>query len=233
MTMNNISWLLWYHLVLFDSSVWSLNSLWCRCLHILTTYFMLTTYFWMLCEGTYLRMILVKTFIEEESWIWWLGVLGWLVPVIVLMPYVLFRLGYENQLCWMDSGHSIMFLAIPAICAILINIYFLCDVIKVLRSKLIFENTFNRNNRNIAMKSARAALILIPIFGLHFLLLPMRPEKGSSMEYVYQVVSSLSTSTQGLFVSFLLCFTNEDVLCLIKKQLLKVIWLWKTLQTIP
>ena len=223
MAMNNISWLLWYHLVLFNPSVWSVNSFWCRLLHIMTTYFMLTTYFWMLCEGTYLRMILVKTFIEEESWVWWFAILGWIIPVIVLAPYTLFRLGYENQLCWMDNGKSIIFLAIPAICPILINIYCLCDVIRILRSKLIFENSFNKNNHNITMKSARAALILIPVFGLHFLLLPMRPAKGSSMEFVYEVVSSISTSTQGLFVSFLLCFTNDDVLLHIKNRLLRVI----------
>ena len=225
MTMNNISWLLWYHIVLFKPSVLLGNSFWCRLLHIMTTYFMLTTYFWMLCEGTYLRMILVKTFIEEECWIWWFAVLGWIVPVVVLVPYILFRLVYENQLCWMDSGHSIMFLAIPAISAILVNIYFLFDVIKVIRTKLIFENKFNRNNRNITLKSTRAALILFPVFGLHFLLLPIRPEKGSSLEHVYQVFSSLSTSTQGFFVSFLLCFTNEDVSCLIKERLHKVRYL--------
>ena len=28
--------------------------------------------------------------------------------------------------------------------------------------------------------------MLIPIFGLQFLLLPVRPSKGSSMEYLYQ-----------------------------------------------
>lgn len=32
---------------------------WCRLLHIVTTYLMLTTYSWMLCEGTYLKVILV------------------------------------------------------------------------------------------------------------------------------------------------------------------------------
>ena len=30
-------------------------------------------------------------------------------------------------------------------------------------------------------------MILIPIFGIHFLLLPMRPLKGSSLEYPYEV----------------------------------------------
>ena len=118
----------------------------------------------------------------------------------------------------MDPGQSIVFLAVPAIFVILLNIFFLCNVIRVIRTKLLFENNFNRNNSDISLKSARAVLILIPIFGLHFLLLPMRPETGSYLEYAYEVVSCISTSTQGLSVSFLLCFCNSDIFSLIKKK---------------
>ena len=73
------------------------------------------------------------------------------------------------------------------------------------------------------MKSARAVLILIPIFGVHFLLIPMRPETGSQLEYVYEVVFCISTSTQGLSVSFLLCFCNSDVSSLIKKRFFHIL----------
>ena len=77
MALNNASWLLWYKMVLFKYDVWSQNEIWFRILHVLTTYFMLSTYFWMLCEGIYLRMILVKTFLREENlWIWFLLTLG-------------------------------------------------------------------------------------------------------------------------------------------------------------
>merc|ERR1711971_41650 len=79
-------------------------------------------------------------------------------------------------------------------------------VVKVLRSKLEFERNFSRKHKNKAMKSASAVLILIPIFGLNFLLLPIRPAEGSRLEYTYEVVSCLSTSSQGILVSFLLCF---------------------------
>ena len=35
------------------------HQIWCQALQSLTTYLMLTTYSWMLCEGAYLRFILV------------------------------------------------------------------------------------------------------------------------------------------------------------------------------
>ena len=67
-------------------------------------------------------------------------------------------------------------------------------------------------------KSTKAVFILIPIFGLQFLLLPIRPSKDSPLEYIYQVVSSLSTSTQGITVSFLLCFSNEKILTNLRRS---------------
>ena len=78
---------------------------------------------------------------------------------------------YENQFCWMDQGNSVYFLAVPSILTILINIFFLVSVVKVirshshflvsksnchLRSKLHFENNFNRNHTDKMMKSAKA-----------------------------------------------------------------------------
>ena len=111
---------------------------------------------------------------------------------------------YENKFCWMDQGNSVYFLAVPSILTILINIFFLVSVVKVIRSphflastdrssrsKLHFENNFNRNHTDMMMKSARAVIILVPIFGIHFLLLPMRPDKDSNLVYPYEVDSRL------------------------------------------
>ena len=56
----------------------------------------------------------------------------------------------------MDPGHSSYFLAVPAVLVILLNIVCLVTVIRVVRNKLIFENSFNRNN-DIAAKSAKAS----------------------------------------------------------------------------
>ena len=193
-----------YYLVLFNTEVWSSNTVWCRGLHILTTYFMMTTYCWMLAEGAFLRMILVKTFIEEEKLLIFSCILGWIMPIFIILPYVIYRLQYENELCWMDLGNSIIFLAVPAILVLILNIFFLCNVIQVLQSKLQLEvyNSAQRDGSEartgsttaITLKSVRAVFILIPILGLHFLLLPIRPTKGSSFEYGYEVIQWWQTA---------------------------------------
>ena len=91
---------------------------------------------------------------------------------------------YENQFCWMDQGNSVYFLAVPSILTILINIFFLVSVVKVirshshfvvstknnchLRSKLHFENNFNRNHTDPMMKSAKAVINHLPLTILRF-----------------------------------------------------------------
>ena len=50
---------------------------------------------------------------------------------------------------------------------------------------------------NKKMTQARAVLLLVPVLGLHFLLLPHRPEKGSHME-VFTFTFTTSQSSKGL-----------------------------------
>ena len=50
------------------------------------------------------------------------------------------------------------------------------------------------NSIESSMKAARAALMLIPILGVHFLLLPMRPDSGTTLEYIYEIASAIASS---------------------------------------
>ncbi len=48
----------------------------------------------------------------------------------------------------------------------------------------------------INRKAVRATLILIPLLGLHYILVPFRPETKSAGEAVYEVVATIVTSFQ-------------------------------------
>ena len=90
------------------------------------------------------------------------------------------------------------------------------------------------------LKQARAALFLVPILGLNFLLLPIRPGEESGLATLYDVISAafasfqvvciyclspyfltpilIVTNPQGVAVSFLLCFTNSEILSLLRTR---------------
>ena len=52
---------------------------------------MMTTYFWMLGEGIFLWIILVRPFAEEEATVAGLCILGWVTPALVTLPYIGYR----------------------------------------------------------------------------------------------------------------------------------------------
>ena len=214
------------------------NGLWCRLLHTVNTYLLLSTYCWMLCEAVFLIMILVKTLLEEESILKRLSLFGWGAPILIMIPYVTYRLEYEDEdtNCWMQKGNSYIFLYVPVLSIIILNLILLGIVLKIIKTSITFQqvhrqrgsdaNSDTRSQSSLeaprlaaARQSSRAVLMLAPVFGLHFLLLPVIPEPDSAWEKVHAVISALSTSSQGLVVSFILCFVNKEVMAKLKGYL--------------
>ena len=226
--LSNISWLVYYFFLLEKYFI-NADVLWCQALHIFTTYFTVTTYFWMMCEGAYLQLLLLDAFHKDKYRVWGLIILGWLFPLLLIIIYYSIVYDLRTELCWSDFGDTNWFLAVPVIIIILLNIVFLSNVIRMLKSKLHADtpahNTGRRNTRyrinKTTMKQTKSAIFLIPILGINYLILPIRPEPGTTskqFEQLYDFFSSFSSSFQGFFVSLLLCFTNNEVISLIKKR---------------
>ena len=148
--------------------------------------------------------------------------LGWLAPIIFILPYDAYRHTYEDIHCWMDLGESNWFLGITVVLILILNFGFLINVIRILRTKVTNSSQHNQDQDNrdnkAAMKQARAILFLVPILGLNFLLFPFRPSANSPLEPAYDVFSAGSSSLQGVCISILLCFTNSEVVNMISMR---------------
>ena len=64
----------------------------------------------------------------------------------------------------------------------------------------------------------KAVLLLVPILGINYVLVPIRPEKDSALENSYHILAVIFSSFQGCFVAFLLCFTNSEVISQITRR---------------
>lgn len=53
------------------------------------------------------------------------------------------------------------------------NLFFLLNIVRVLITKL---RVTHRTESNAYMKAVRATLILVPLMGAHFILVPLQPE---------------------------------------------------------
>ncbi|XP_022235431.1 calcitonin gene-related peptide type 1 receptor-like [Limulus polyphemus] len=89
------------------------------------------------------------------------------------------------------------------------------------------EETILTPDSHQTRKAVRATLILIPLLGLHYIIIPFRPEPGSPEEVVYEPISAAAASFQGLCVSLLFCYFNGEVVALLKKKWNQVFTSWK------
>ncbi|XP_031767530.2 calcitonin gene-related peptide type 1 receptor-like [Galleria mellonella] len=221
--LNNILWIVWYKTVVHQVDVVQNNEAWCQVLHVITNFFMVSSYIWMFCEGLHLHIALVVVFVKEDIAMRWFLAVGWGLSLIIVMVYAIVRYNTpeDTERCWMDQSDAFWIIIVPVLLSLVASFVFLINVVRVLLTKL--HPVPNQHASLAARKATRAALILIPLFGLHFVLIPLRPPSGTQEERVYQIVSAFLTSLQGLCVAVLFCFTNHDVLTTTKAALTKIL----------
>lgn len=136
--------------------------------------------------------------------------------------------------CWVDESYYNWILTVPVMILLLCSAIFLINIVRVLITKLHPKSV---SPAPLAIKKAvRATLILvkaektfetlshwgifqIPLFGLQHCLLPFRPNKDSSLEFPYQLLSAVLISSQGFCVSLLFCFLNNEVISAVHNRL--------------
>ncbi|XP_075743689.1 calcitonin gene-related peptide type 1 receptor-like isoform X1 [Rhipicephalus microplus] len=215
---NNLCWILWYIHVIAQPHVIEESPSWCQALHVVTQYFLLCNYLWMFCEGLYLHTLLVMAFIAEDKILKWFLLIGWGFPLLPTIGYAVMR-GLDpeaSRMCWVE--HDVWYtyiLSVPVCFSILLSFAFLVNIVRVLVTKL---RAVNSPDNESTRKAVRATVILLPLLGLHYVVTPFRPDKGSIF-LAYEIISALVTSLQGLCVALLFCFFNGEVLGVLRKTL--------------
>ncbi|XP_069700680.1 calcitonin gene-related peptide type 1 receptor isoform X2 [Periplaneta americana] len=223
---NNALWLLWYRIVVNQPEVIVDNGLGCQVLHVILHYFLLTNYAWMLCEGLYLHTLLVAAFISESRLVKWLYGLGWGMPVIPIIIYTALRATNpdiedtkEYVMCWINESPLTIVLIIPVCASMVLNLIFLCNILRVLLIKLrAGPRVGSSRPSSTLLQALRATLLLVPLLGLHYLVTPFRPPENHPWEAVYEVTSAITASFQGLCVATLFCFCNGEVVAQVKRR---------------
>ncbi|XP_068219657.1 calcitonin gene-related peptide type 1 receptor-like [Palaemon carinicauda] len=172
--LNNILWIVWYLEVADKPETVFNNTTGCQVLHILLHYFLVSNYYWMFSEGLYLHTLLVVAFVTEDHMMRWFYLLGWGAPAIIVAVYAGVRgtSTSDTQHCWIEESHYTLLLSIPVCLSILANLVFLINIVRVLVTKLRANHV--PADTNGTRKAVRATLILIPLLGLHYVLMPFR-----------------------------------------------------------
>ncbi|KOX67997.1 Calcitonin gene-related peptide type 1 receptor [Melipona quadrifasciata] len=125
--------------------------------------------------------------------------------------------GYLKR-CWINEGNYMNVLIYPVCVSTLLNVLFLFNIVRVLLMKLRAGPTIGTQPSRSMRQAFRATLLLVPLLGLHYLVIPFRPPKNHPWEQFYEVLSAITASFQGLCVAILFCFCNGEVIAQFKRK---------------
>ncbi|KAK8406217.1 hypothetical protein O3P69_007140 [Scylla paramamosain] len=196
------------------------SPLWCVALTLINRYTSLTCYMWYFCEGLYLHTLLVSAFTEQRSLLMFY-LTGWGLPAVVMVVYgglrSLLQLGDER--CWMlpAEGGLDWLINLPPLLAILANIVFLFNIIRILVSKV---RAGRGSEPSQYRKAVRATLMVVPLFGLQYVVTLYRlQELGCDWPHVYQLANNIIEGSTGWLVAVIFCYTNGEVLSLLGRSI--------------
>ncbi|XP_064559335.1 vasoactive intestinal polypeptide receptor 1-like isoform X2 [Zonotrichia leucophrys gambelii] len=180
----------------------------------------LANFFWLLIEGIYLQTLLLLTFVSNKKFVWWFIFTGWGAPTAVMFAWVLTRIHQQNTGCWDDDENGVVLWIIkgPILLTVLINFIIFINVIRILVHKLKSQEGGGSHSSHF-VRLAKSTLLLIPLFGVHYIVFAFFPE-STGLEARLYIELGLG-SFQGFVVALLYCFSNAEVQTELKKQLCK------------
>ncbi|XP_071959167.1 calcitonin gene-related peptide type 1 receptor-like [Antedon mediterranea] len=204
--LHGIIYLILLGAFLGNKEVLTRNGLECKFMLMLWLYFQVCGYFWMLCEGIYLHLVVVVAVMSTQNTLLWYYVVGWVIPLLFIIISAICKslLTNENDVCWLNDSPLEWITAAPIIAVLVINFLMLLNILRVLISKL--QSTHTSANSSYR-RAARATLILVPLLGLHYIIVPMRVLSDD----FYAYFMAICLSFQGFFVACIFCFFNAEV----------------------
>ncbi|XP_062048922.1 vasoactive intestinal polypeptide receptor 2 isoform X1 [Lepus europaeus] len=188
----------------------------CKLSLVFFQYCIMANFYWLLVEGLYLHTLLVAIFSPNRCFLAYL-LIGWGVPTICIGAWTVARLSLEDTGCWDTNDHSVPWwvIRIPILISIIVNFVLFVSIIRILLQKLTSPDV-GGNDQSQYKRLAKSTLLLIPLFGVHYMVFAVFPIGISSK---YQILFELCIgSFQGLVVAVLYCFLNSEVQSELKRK---------------
>ncbi|XP_069700681.1 diuretic hormone receptor [Periplaneta americana] len=209
----------------------------CIILVIFLHYFHLTNFFWMFVEGLYLYMLVVETFTGENIKLRVYVIIGWGAPILIVILWAIVKSfapapeqvspaetsGIRGCRWWSPHSYDWIYQG-PAVGVLAVNFVFLVMIMWVLITKLRATNNAETQQYR---KATKALLVLIPLLGITYILIIIRPPDDVSGA-IYDNICAVLLSTQGFTIALFYCFLNTEVQNTVRHHLER----WKTARSL-
>ncbi|XP_056015374.1 parathyroid hormone/parathyroid hormone-related peptide receptor-like isoform X2 [Ostrea edulis] len=190
-----------------EGSTWQ-----CKLVFSLFNYIILANYMWIFIEGFYLHNLIFISAFEKSRRFHLYILAGWLLPLLCVIPWILVRRFLEDTLCWSTHTVENKFVWIirgPIVASIVVNFIFFINIIRVIFTKLTASHVHDKHRYR---KLARSTLVLIPLFGVYYMISVVMPEcMDPDVELVWLYTEGGVNSFQGFLIALLFCFLNGEV----------------------
>uniref|UniRef100_A0A3P8ZY90 Vasoactive intestinal peptide receptor 2 n=1 Tax=Esox lucius TaxID=8010 RepID=A0A3P8ZY90_ESOLU len=178
----------------------------CKVILVMFNYFIMANFFWLLVEGLYLHTLLLVTYAYTHFAVYL--TIGWVCVCVCLHS------------CWERNDTLIPRRVInwPIMASVIVNFILFVSIIRILVQKLRRSNVGGINQSQYR-RLAKSTLLLIPLFGINYMVFVYLVETGSDRMNEYKILFDLGLgSFQGLVVAVLYCFLNTEVQAELKSK---------------
>ncbi|XP_037037209.1 PDF receptor isoform X2 [Bradysia coprophila] len=193
----------------------------CEASYVLLEYARTAMFMWMFIEGLYLHNVVTVTVFQDRFRLHLYAILGWGGPLIMTAIWAGLTSYYKKgEKCWWGYNLTPLYWILegPRLAVILLNFFFLLNIIRVLVVKLRQSHTSEVEQ---VRKAVRAAVVLLPLLGItNLLLMSEAPLEKSAFQFaLWSYVTHFFTSFQGFFIAMLYCFLNGEVRAVLLKSI--------------
>ncbi|XP_046580490.1 parathyroid hormone/parathyroid hormone-related peptide receptor-like [Haliotis rubra] len=186
----------------------------CKLVFVIFNYSISASIMWIFIEGLYLNMLIYKTLATERRGVKMYVILGWVMPIFLLIPWVIVKAVYENTYCWniQENRQYFWILKGPGVAIVIINFISFVDISRILCMRARHSKTSAGKAKY--RKLAKFILVLIPLFGVTYIvfLVAFPAEFNThSINMAHLYIEMAYNSFQGLVLAVLFCFLNEEV----------------------
>ncbi|CAG9837164.1 unnamed protein product [Diabrotica balteata] len=184
------------------------NGVPCRILAFMETSAINSIYACMFLDAYYLHKVIVRAFAKEVRMVHIYIVLAALTFTFSIVWAIV--MGVKNAPhCWMVDVDGLQWTVDGFRIAVLVtNGLMLADIIRVMILKIRHGSTTKQT-----MAAFRATIFLIPLFGLHIIVTAKKIvyDNSCTAEDIYDYVRYAMEGLQGIIVSILFCYANNEV----------------------